>query len=705
MKHVVGIELAGRRLTLETGRIAKQADGAIWATYGDTVVLATAVASQNAKPGVDFLPLTVDYQERTYAAGKIPGGYFKREGRPSEREVLTSRLIDRPLRPLFPEGYYFETQVIASVLSADKTGVSDVIGIIAASAALAVSSIPFNGPIAGVKIGRVNGQLVVNPDLETLETSDLHLVVAGTADAVMMVEAGANELPEATMLEAIELAHSEIKKIVAKIEELRKLAGKPKRTVLQEPIDAALTEQVRALVAGPIREAILIPNKSARQERLDQVLAETVAKLKSEEPNRDRHVKIIFHGLEYTEVRNMILEKRVRADGRGPADIRPITCEVGVLPRAHGSAVFTRGETQSLAVVTLGTTDDEQRIDALEGEYMRTFMLHYNFPPFSVGEARPLRSPGRREVGHGALAERALKSILPGKDKFPYTVRIVSEILESNGSSSMATVCGGTLALLDAGVPIKEPVAGIAMGLIKEGNQVLVLSDILGLEDHLGDMDFKVTGTKNGVTALQMDIKIGGITSELMREALAQAKAGRLHILGCMAQALTEPRTKLSAFAPRIFPMKIKQDKIRDVIGPGGKMIRSIIAETGVKINVEDTGDVTIASSDEASAQKAIDMIKRLTEEVEVGKIYLGTVRKIMDFGAFVEVLPGTDGLVHISQLAHHRVKAVTDEVSEGDQVMVKVLEIDKQGKIRLSRKEAMPAPAGSPATEPTPAG
>lgn len=705
MKHTVDIELAGRRLTLETGRIAKQADGAIWATYGDTVVLATAVASQTAKPGVDFLPLTVDYQEKTYAAGKIPGGYFKREGRPSEREVLTSRLIDRPLRPLFPEGYYFETQVITSVLSADKTGVSDVIAIIAASAALAISSIPFNGPIAGVKIGRVNGQFVVNPDLEILETSDLHLVVAGTADAVMMVEAGANELPEATMLEAIELAHSEIKKIVAKIEELRGLAGKPKRVVAEEAIDAALTAEVRGLVAGPIRDAILIPNKSARQERLDQVLAETIEKLKSDDANRTRHVKIIFHGLEYTEVRNMILEKRVRADGRGPADIRPITCEVGVLPRAHGSAVFTRGETQSLAVVTLGTTDDEQRIDALEGEYMRTFMLHYNFPPFSVGEARPLRSPGRREVGHGALAERALKSVIPTKDKFPYTLRLVSEILESNGSSSMATVCGGTLALLDAGVPIKEPVAGIAMGLIKEGDQVLVLSDILGLEDHLGDMDFKVTGTKNGVTALQMDIKIGGITSALMREALAQAKAGRLHILERMAQALNTPRTKLSAFAPRIFPLKIKQDKIRDVIGPGGKMIRSIIAETGVKINVEDTGDVTIASSDEASAQKAIEMIKRLTEEVEVGKIYRGTVRKIMDFGAFVEVLPGTDGLVHISQLAHHRVKAVTDEVSEGDVVMVKVLEIDKQGKIRLSRKEAMPAPAGSPATEPTPAG
>lgn len=705
MKHTVDIELAGRRLTLETGRIAKQADGAIWATYGDTVVLATAVASQNAKPGVDFLPLTVDYQEKTYAAGKIPGGYFKREGRPSEREVLTSRLIDRPLRPLFPEGYYFETQVITSVLSADKTGVSDVIAIIAASAALAISSIPFNGPIAGVKIGRVNGQFVVNPDLDVLDTSDLHLVVAGTADAVMMVEAGASELPEATMLEAIELAHSEIKKIVAKIEELRGLAGKPKRVITQEPIDAALTAQVRGLVAGPIREAILIPNKSARQERLDHVLAETIEKLKSDDANRTRHVKIIFHGLEYTEVRNMILEKRVRADGRGPADIRPITCEVGVLPRAHGSAVFTRGETQSLAVVTLGTTDDEQRIDALEGEYMRTFMLHYNFPPFSVGEARPLRSPGRREVGHGALAERALKSVIPTKDKFPYTLRIVSEILESNGSSSMATVCGGTLALLDAGVPIKEPVAGIAMGLIKEGDQVLVLSDILGLEDHLGDMDFKVTGTKNGVTALQMDIKIGGITSALMREALAQAKTGRLHILERMAQALNTPRTKLSAFAPRIFPLKVKQDKIRDIIGPGGKMIRSIIAETGVKINVEDTGDITIASSDEASAQKAIDMIKRLTEEVEVGKIYHGTVRKIMDFGAFVEVLPGTDGLVHISQLAHHRVKAVTDEVSEGDQIMVKVMEIDKQGKIRLSRKEAMPAPAGSPATEPTPAG
>ena len=698
MAHVVELDVAGRTLRLETGRVAKQADGSIWASYGDTVVLATAVASQNAKPGVDFLPLTVDYQEKAYAAGKIPGGYFKREGRPSEKEVLTSRLIDRPLRPLFPENYYFETQVIASVLSSDRTGSSDVIGITAASAALAVSNIPFLGPIAGIKIGRVNGRFVVNPDLEMLKSSELDLVVAGTADAVMMVEAGANELPEATMLEAIELAHAEIKKIVAKINELRMLSGnKPKRAVATEEIPAELTTQVKALVAQGIRDAIMIPNKTARQERLDLILKDAIEKLKQpEDPNRERHVKIVFHGLEYTEVRNMILEKGSRADGRGPADIRPITSEVGVLPRTHGSALFTRGETQSLAVVTLGTTDDEQRIDALEGEYTRTFMLHYNFPPFSVGEARPLRSPGRREVGHGALAERALKPVIPNKDQFPYTLRIVSDILESNGSSSMATVCGGTLAMMDAGVPIKEPVAGIAMGLIKEQDRVMILSDILGLEDHLGDMDFKVCGTRRGVTALQMDIKIGGITPALMHQALEQAKAGRLHILGCMQKALEAPRGNMSAFAPRIFTMKVKQDKIREVIGPGGKTIRGIQQDCGVKINIEDTGVVTIASVDSASLEKAKEMVNRIVEEVEVGKTYLGTVRKIMDFGAFVEVLPGTDGLVHISQLAHHRVKSVSDEVSEGDQILVKVLEVDRQGKIRLSRKETMPAPTGA---------
>jgi polyribonucleotide nucleotidyltransferase len=697
MVHVE-LDVAGRTLRLETGRVAKQADGSIWASYGDTVVLATAVASQNAKPGVDFLPLTVDYQEKAYAAGKIPGGYFKREGRPSEKEVLTSRLIDRPLRPLFPEEYYFETQVIASVLSSDRTGSSDVIGITAASAALAVSNIPFLGPIAGIKIGRVNGQLVVNPDLETLKSSELDLVVAGTADAVMMVEAGANELPEATMLEAIELAHAEIKKIVAKINELRVLSGnKPKRAVATEEIAPDLAAQVKAVVAQGIRDAIMIPNKTARQERLDLLLKGAIEKLKQpDDPNRERHIKIVFHGLEYTEVRNMILEKGSRADGRGPADIRPITSEVGVLPRTHGSALFTRGETQSLAVVTLGTTDDEQRIDALEGEYTRTFMLHYNFPPFSVGEARPLRSPGRREVGHGALAERALKPVIPSKDEFPYTLRIVSDILESNGSSSMATVCGGTLAMMDAGVPIKEPVAGIAMGLIKEQDRVMILSDILGLEDHLGDMDFKVCGTKRGVTALQMDIKIGGITPTLMHQALEQAKSGRLHILSCMQKALEAPRGNMSAFAPRIFTMKVKQDKIREVIGPGGKMIRGIQADCGVKINIEDSGIVTIASVDNASLEKAKEMINRIVEEVEIGKTYLGTVRKIMDFGAFVEVLPGTDGLVHISQLAHHRVKSVADEVSEGDQILVKVLEIDRQGKIRLSRKDTMPAPTGA---------
>ena len=699
MVHTVEVEVAGKRFRLETGRMAKQADGAVVATYGDSVILATAVAAQTVKPGVNFLPLTVDYQERAYAAGKIPGGYFKREGRPSEKEVLTSRLIDRPIRPLFPEGYYYETQVIASVLSADKTGTTDIVSIIAASAALAVSSIPFEKPVAGVKIGRLNGQFIVNPDLETLDSGDLNLVVAGTEDAVMMVEAGANELPESVMLDAIELAHAEIKKIVAAIHALRREAGKPKRTVEVETVDPALIEQVRGLVIGAMREAILIPDKLARQERLDEICDEAAERLKSEEdPKREHFVRLAFEHIEYHEVRHSILERGVRADGRGTTDIRPITCEVGILPRTHGSALFTRGETQSLAVATLGTTEDEQRIDALEGEYSRAFMLHYNFPPFSVGEAKPLRSPGRREVGHGALAERALKAVIPGKQAFPYTLRLVSDVLESNGSSSMASVCGGTLALMDAGVPIKEPVAGIAMGLIKEGDRAVVLSDILGLEDHLGDMDFKVTGTKNGVTALQMDIKIGGITPALMRQALEQARLGRLHILDKMLSALSAPRTNLSPFAPRIFTLKIKQDKIRDVIGPGGKTIRSIIAETGVKINVEDSGDVSIASADEASAQKAIEMVNRLTAEVEVGKVYLGTVRKIMDFGAFVEVLPGTDGLVHISQLAHHRVKSVSDEVKEGEQVLVKVLEIDKQGKIRLSRKEAMAAPSGSPA-------
>lgn len=699
MVQAVELEIAGRKLRLETGRMAKLADGAVLASYGDTVVLATAVASKTLKPDIDFLPLTVNYQEKAYSAGKIPGGYFKREGAPSEKETLTSRLIDRPIRPLIPKGFSYETQVIASVLSVDQSMTSEVVGITVASAALAISDIPFGGPLAGVRIGYVNGQFVVNPSMQEIQNGELDLVVAGTADAIMMVESGANGLSESVLLDALALAHSEIKKIVAKIVELQALVGRTKRVVPVEPVSEELERQVRELVAGPIREAVLIANKNDRQERLDQVLAEAVDHLGEEDPVRCRQVKGVYHDLEYHEVRDMILEKKVRADGRGPGDIRLITCETSLLPRTHGSALFTRGETQSLAVVTLGTSDDEQRIDALEGEYFRNFMLHYNFPPFSVGEARPLRSPGRREVGHGKLAERALKSVLPDKEAFPYTIRIVSDILESNGSSSMATVCGGTLAMMDAGVPIKEPVAGIAMGLIKDGDRVLILSDILGLEDHLGDMDFKVTGTRTGVTALQMDIKIEGITIDLMRQALEQARAGRLHILEKMEESLSSPRESLAPHAPRIYTIQIKTDKIRDVIGPGGKVIRGIIAECGVKVNVDDTGLVTIASVDESSAQQAIDMVNRLTEEAVVGKTYMGTVRKIVDFGAFVEILPNMDGLVHISQLAEHRVQSVSDELTEGEQVLVKVLEIDRQGKIRLSRKEALLESEQPPAT------
>jgi polyribonucleotide nucleotidyltransferase len=697
MAHTVELELAGRTLRLETGHLARQADGAVLAIYGDTYVLATAVASQTAKRDVDFLPLTVDYQEKAYAAGKIPGGYFKREGQPSEKEKLSSRLIDRPIRPLFPEGWYHETQVIATVVSADQSGTSDVIGIIAASAALAISDIPFNGPVGAVRVGRLNGEFVINPSYGALDECDLSLVVAGTADAVMMVEGGAQGLSETVMIAAIARAHEENRRIVEAIRRLAATCGKPKRAVVTEQIDPEFAAAVKMLTAPQIREAILIANKSARQERLDEIRDAAVQAFKKEDdPDRERHVKLVFHELEYTEVRNMILEQGKRADGRGPADIRPITCEAGILPRAHGSALFTRGETQALAVVTLGTSEDEQRIDALEGEYYRTFMLHYNFPPFSVGEARPLRSPGRREIGHGALAERALKPVLPTKQEFPYTLRLVSDILESNGSSSMATVCGGSLALMDAGVPIKEPVAGIAMGLIKEGDQVMVLSDILGLEDHLGDMDFKVCGTAQGVTALQMDIKIAGITAQLMERALAQAREGRLYILGRMQEALQAPRSQMSPYAPRIYTLKIKPEKIREVIGPGGKVIRDIVATCGVKMDVQDDGTVTIASSDEASAQKAIERVNQITEEVEVGRLYLGKVKKIMEFGAFVEVLPGVDGLVHISQLAHHRVKSVSDEVKEGDEFLVKVLEVDRQGKIRLSRKEAMPDPRAS---------
>jgi polyribonucleotide nucleotidyltransferase len=694
MVHQVELEIRDKRLSLEAGRMAKLADGAVTAQYGDTVVLATAVASKVVKAGVDFLPLTVDFQEKAYAAGKIPGGFFKREGRPAEREILAGRLIDRPLRPLFPKGFYFDTQVTASVLSADQGNVTDVLAIIAASAALTLSDIPLKDPIAAVRIGRIEGRFVINPSFSEIEASDLNLVVAGTTEAVMMVEGGANELSEQTMIDAISLAHAEIRKIIEIILKLKALIGKPKREPIKKTMDPSLLEAVQSKCLTSIGEAVLIPNKTARQERLAVLLKETQAQINTPEADRSQEVTEIFHELERNAVRQMILTKGIRADGRGCSDIRPIACEVGVLPRTHGSALFTRGETQSLAVVTLGTSEDEQRIDALEGESTKTFMLHYNFPPFSVGEARPMRGPGRREIGHGALAERALRPVIPGRDAFPYTLRIVSDILESNGSSSMATVCGGTLALMDAGVQIKSPVAGIAMGLIKEGSQTVILSDILGLEDHLGDMDFKVTGTRQGVTALQMDMKIPGITESLLREALEQARTGRLYILDRMLQAIATPRPDLSSLAPRIFTMHVKKERIGEVIGPGGKVVRGIVEKTGVKIDIEDDGTIFIASADAEAAKLAMEMIGKITEEVEVGKIYKGKVVKIMDFGAFVEILPGTDGLVHISQLAEHRVNRVQDEVKEGDEILVKVLEVDKQGKIRLSRKEVLKAGA-----------
>ena len=691
MATTVETEIGGKRLILETGIMAKQAGGAVVVRYGDTVVLATAVASKVERENVDFLPLTVDYQEKAYSAGKIPGGFFKREGRQTEKEILSSRLIDRPLRPLFPDGYYFDTQVIASVLSLGDESASDLMGMIASSAAVAISDIPFNGPIGAVRVGYIDGTFRINPGYKELVASTLNLVVAGTADAIMMVEGGASELTEDQMLEALETAHREIKKIVALQQELVAKVGKAKRVVKVVEIDRALEKEVSALAMDRLLTAIVIPDKMERQKTLDVLLDEIKQKLKKEdEPLRGRQIAAIFFNIEKDEVRKIILEKNIRADGRRPDQIRPITSLVGLLPRTHGSALFTRGETQALVVTTLGTSEDEQRIDSLEGEYFKTFMLHYNFPPFSVGETKPLRGPGRREVGHGALAERALKAMIPSKLEFPYTVRIVSDILESNGSSSMATVCGGTLSLMDAGVPIKAPVAGIAMGLIKEGDKIIVLSDILGLEDHLGDMDFKVTGTSKGITALQMDMKIEGITIDVMRTALQQANEGRLHILGKMLETLPAPRKNLNPFAPRIITMQINPDKIKDVIGSGGKVIRSIVEQTGAKIDIEDSGIINIASSDEAAANKAKEIIKGIVQDAEVGKLYMGKVRKIMDFGAFVEIFPGTDGLLHISQISEHRLEKVTDELKEGDEVLVKVLEIDRQGKIRLSRKEAM---------------
>ena len=692
MATTVEVEIGGRRLVLETGVMAKQANGAVLARYVDTVVLSTAVSSKVPRENADFLPLTVDYQEKAYAAGRIPGGFFKREGRQSEKEVLTSRLIDRPIRPLFPEGFFYDTQIISSVLSIGDESSMDLMGVITASAALSISDIPFNGPIGAVRVGLIDGNYTVNPGQKEIAASALNLVVAGTADGIMMVESGANELSEEQMLEALAVAHDAIKKIVAVQQELVAKVGKPKREVKKAvEIDKDLEAQVASFAMDRLRSSITIPNKIERQKTLVALQSEIKLQFKNDEvPNQDLQISKIFENLEKDEVRKIILDSNTRSDGRKPDEIRPISSIVGMLPRTHGSALFTRGETQALVVATLGTSDDEQRIDSLEGEYHKTFMLHYNFPPFSVGEVKFLRGPGRREVGHGALAERALKPVIPSKLDFPYTLRLVSDILESNGSSSMATVCGGTLALMDAGVPIKAPVAGIAMGLVKEGDSVIILSDILGLEDHLGDMDFKVTGTSEGITALQMDMKIGGITMDTMRTALQQAKEGRLYILGKMLETLPSPRANLNPNAPRIMTMRINPDKIKDVIGSGGKVIRGIVEKTGAKIDIEDSGIISIASADESAALKAKEIIEGLVQEAEIGKHYKGTVRKIMDFGAFVEILPGTDGLLHISQIADHRVEKVTDELKEGDEVLVKVLEIDRQGKIRLSRKEAM---------------
>jgi len=692
MPECVEVVVGGRTLSIESGRVARQASGAVVVKQGDTIVLGTAVATSDMREGIDFLPLTVDYQEMLYAAGRIPGNFFRREmGRPSDKEILTSRVIDRPIRPLFPKGWNYETQIIATVLSVDQANEPDVLAIVGASAALTISDIPFLRPIAGVRVGRIAGEFIINPVQVQLAESDLDLVVAGTKDGVVMVEGGANFVPEEDLLEAIFFAHEAIKPIVEAQEELVRLIGKPKRQVEEVQKDESLVRHIETLVADVMPEILTTAPKIERQNKRKGMRERVLDGLGETFIGRERESLAVLEELEKKYVRKMVLEDGRRIDGRGFMDVRPISCEVGVLPRTHGSALFTRGETQSLATTTLGTASDEQRIESLAGETFKPFLLHYNFPPFCVGEARSLRGPGRREIGHGALAERSLSRVIPASDQFPYTVRVVSEILESNGSSSMATVCGASLSLMDAGVPVKAAVAGIAMGLIKEADKFAVLSDIIGDEDHMGDMDFKVTGTMEGVTALQMDIKITGITKEIMHQALKQAREGRLFILDRMNEVISDTRASISEFAPRIFTMKVKPEKIRELIGPGGKMIKYMTMESGVlRIDIDDDGTVKIASPSLEATNKAISMVKAVIQEPEIGHIYQGTVRRIMDFGAFVEILPGVDGLVHISQLDTTRVRNVRDILKEGDQVMVKVLEIDSQGKIRLSRKDAL---------------
>jgi polyribonucleotide nucleotidyltransferase len=687
--HTREISLGRQTISIETGRLAKQADGSVIVRSGDTMVLVTACTAPTPREGIDFLPLTVDYKEYTYASGRIPGGFFKREGKPTEKEVLTSRLIDRPIRPIFPAGWRNETQIIALVLSADAENDSDVLAITGASAALALSSIPFTRTIAGVRIGHVDGEMVVNPTFEQRKRSRLDLIVAGSKDGIVMVEAGAKEVTEEEMVQALDRAHSAIKDIVAGIDALAQQAGKKKQTATQREIGKEFYREVEEKVLVPLADAMRIQDKLENYGTVDQVLSELIASIPEGEVERKVDAKAIFKELKEKVLRDEILEHGKRLDGRAFNEIRQITIEVGALPRAHGSAVFTRGETQALVTATLGTADDQQKVETVDGETWKRFMLHYNFPPFSVGEVAFMRGPGRREIGHGALAERALAPMMPPEEKFPYTVRVVSDILESNGSSSMASVCGGSLSMMDAGVPLKAPVAGVAMGLVmnEENGKYAVLTDIAGAEDHYGDMDFKVAGTGDGITALQMDIKVSGVTMEIMRKALAQAREGRLFILGKMQETLSQSRSNVSRHAPRIVTIRIPVDKIRDVIGPGGKMIRSIIERTGVKIDVEDDGRVNVASADEASAAKAIGIIQELTATPELNKTYLGKVQRITDFGAFVEIMPGLDGLLHVSEIAHYRVKDVRDELKEGDQVMVKVINIDPSGKIRLSRK------------------
>lgn len=690
MAHKVEAKFGSKNLIIESGKIAKQANGSVTVQNGGTIVLVTAVMSKEPKEDCSFLPLTVEYQERTYAAGKIPGGFFKREGRPSEKEILTARLIDRPIRPLFPKGFVNEIQVVAIVLSSDGENDPDILACIGASSALAISDIPFNGPMGAVRVGRIEGQFVINPTFAQLDKSALDLVVAGTKESVIMIEAGANELSEELIVEAIKFGHSHIKNLIEAQEELVSLCAKQKANVPFKLIDKKLLDKVRALSAERLSEVNVTVSKEEREELIDLIAKELVEKLTSENPDYlESDIKSALIEVEKTQVRKQITEKGIRVDGRKHKEIRPITCEVSILPRTHGSGLFTRGQTQSLSVTTLGTSVDEQRIDALEGESLKSFMLHYNFPPFSVGEVKPIRGPGRREIGHGALAERALRPVMPSKDVFPYTVRIVSDILESNGSSSMATVCAGTLSLMDAGVPIKAAVSGIAMGLIKEGEHAAILSDIAGIEDHFGDMDFKITGTKEGVTALQLDIKIEGIDIDLISRALSESKERRLYVLDKILETISVPRGTLSDYAPRIISMKINPEKIKDVIGPGGKMIKKIIAETGVTIDIDDDGKVLIGSTDEKASQKAIDIIKSLTEDVEVGKIYSGKIKRIMNFGAFCEILPGKEGLIHVSELSNKFVEKVETEVSLGEEVLVKVIEIDSQGRINLSRKQA----------------